>query len=249
MSYHSRGPLALLHAESSRGAVIVSKGQRVQRMFDAIAGRYDLMNRVMTLGQDQKWRRFVVEKAGDPGSGRVLDLATGTGDIAALVRHIYPEATVVGTDFSRNMLHEAKRRFPDAVISWQACDANHLPFADDAFEAVTFGYLLRNVEDPLTVLREVYRILRPGGRVVCLDTTPPVKNFLYPFVRFYLRFGIPLLGRLIARDEEAYSYLTGSTMDFFSAEALAELFIRARFLDVGYEKFMLGTIGVHWGRK
>jgi demethylmenaquinone methyltransferase / 2-methoxy-6-polyprenyl-1,4-benzoquinol methylase len=227
----------------------VSKGQRVQRMFDAIAGRYDLMNRVMTLGQDQKWRRFVVQKVGYPGFGKVLDLATGTGDIAALVRRSYPESTVIGTDFSRNMLREAKRRFPEEAISWQACDANHLPFADDVFEAVTFGYLLRNVEDPLAVLREVHRVLRPGGRIVCLDTTPPARNLLYPFVRLYFRFGIPLLGRLIASDEEAYAYLTGSTMDFFSAEALADLFSQAGFADVGYKKFMLGTIGIHWGRK
>jgi demethylmenaquinone methyltransferase / 2-methoxy-6-polyprenyl-1,4-benzoquinol methylase len=227
----------------------VSKGQRVQRMFDAIAGRYDLMNRVMTLGQDQKWRRFVVQKAAPSGSGWVLDLATGTGDIAALVRRSYPEAFVVGTDFSRNMLREAKRRFPEASISWMACDANHLPFADEVFEAVTFGYLLRNVEDALAVLREVHRVLRPGGRVVCLDTTPPAGNLLYPFVRFYFRFCIPLLGRLIASDEEAYAYLTGSTMDFFSAEALAALFTQAGFIDVGYKKFMLGTIGVHWGKK
>ena len=227
----------------------MSKGQRVQRMFDAIAGRYDLMNRVMTLGQDQKWRRFVVEKAGDPGHGRMLDLATGTGDIAALIRRSRPEAMVVGPDFSRNMLREAKRRFPEAIISWQACDANHLPFAHNVFEAVTFGYLLRNVDDSLAVLKEVYRVLRPGGRVVCLDTTPPARNLLYPFVRLYLRFGIPLLGRLIASDEAAYSYLTGSTMGFYSAEALAGLFIQAGFADVGYKKFMVGTIGVHWGRK
>jgi demethylmenaquinone methyltransferase / 2-methoxy-6-polyprenyl-1,4-benzoquinol methylase len=227
----------------------VSKGQRVQRMFDAIAGRYDLMNRVMTLGQDQKWRRFVVQKAGDPGHGRVLDLATGTGDIAAFVRRSCPEAVVVGTDFSLNMLGEAKRRFSDEAISWHACDANHLPFADDIFEAVTFGYLLRNVDDPLAVLREVCRVLRPGGRVVCLDTTPPVGNLLDPLVRFYFRFGIPLLGRMIASDEEAYSYLTGSTMDFLSAEALAKLFSEAGFSGVGYKKFMLGTIGVHWGKK
>jgi demethylmenaquinone methyltransferase/2-methoxy-6-polyprenyl-1,4-benzoquinol methylase len=227
----------------------VSKGPQVRNMFDAIAGRYDLMNRVMTLGQDQKWRRFVVESIGDPGHGRVLDLATGTGDIAALVRRLHPEAMVIGTDFSRNMLKEAKRRFPDAAISWQACDANRLPFADEVFEAVTFGYLLRNVDDSLAVLREVRRVLRPGGRVVCLDTTPPARNVLYPFVRLYLRFGIPLLGRLIASDEAAYSYLTGSTMDFHSAEALAGLFAQAGFADVGYKKFMLGTIGVHWGRK
>lgn len=227
----------------------MSKGPGVQKMFDAIAGRYDLMNRVMTMGQDQKWRRFVVAKAGDPDSGRVLDLATGTGDIAALMKKSYPQAKVTGGDFSKNMLVEAKKRFSDQDITWQFCDATQLPFEDNSFEAVTFGYLLRNVDDSLQVLKEVYRVLKPGGRIICLDTTPPEKNILYPFVQFYFRFGIPLLGRLIASDEAAYSYLTGSTMEFHSADNLANLFQKANFVDVGYKKFMMGTIGIHWGVK
>lgn len=218
-------------------------------MFDAIAGRYDLMNRVMTMGQDQKWRRFVVKMAGDPGQGLTLDLATGTGDIGALMIDTHPGARVVGGDFSLNMLKEAKKRFASKRISWQACDANMLPFADNTFESVTFGYLLRNVDDALRVLTEVRRVLRPGGKVVCLDTTPPGKNMLYPFVRLYFRYGIPILGRMIASDQAAYVYLTGSTMDFYDAKQLVRLFSEAGFTGVGYRKFMFGTIGVHWGEK
>lgn len=227
----------------------MSKGPGVQKMFDAIATRYDLMNRVMTMGQDQKWRRFVVAKAGDAGNGRILDLATGTGDIAALLKTSNPTAKVTGGDFSKNMLLEAEKRFADADINWQFCDATQLPFEDNQFEAVTFGYLLRNVDDSLQVLREVYRVLKPGGRIVCLDTTPPEKNLLYPFVQFYFRYGIPFLGRLIASDEAAYAYLTGSTMEFHSADELANLFRQANFVDVDYKKFMMGTIGIHWGVK
>lgn len=218
-------------------------------MFDSIAGQYDLMNRVMTLGQDQRWRKFVVAKAEDAGEGRVLDLATGTGDIAALYQASYPEATVIGGDFSQNMLTEARKRFADRDISWQACDANHLPFADDFFEAVTFGYLLRNVDHTPTVLAEVHRVLKKGGRIVSLDTTPPRKNILYPFIRAYLRWGIPLMGKMIASDAAAYAYLTGSTMDFYKAEDLAEAFRQAGFKKVGFKKFMMGTIAVHWGEK
>lgn len=218
-------------------------------MFDAIAGKYDLMNRVMTLGQDQKWRRYVVNKAGDPEGRATLDLATGTGDIAALMRASYPAATVVGGDFALNMLSEAKKRFGSSGIHWHACDANCLPFDDNTFDSVTFGYLLRNVDDTLRVLKEVYRVLIPGGRVVCLDTTPPQKNITYPFVRFYFKYGIPIMGRLIADDEAAYAYLTGSTMDFHSAEELADLFSEAGLVQVGYKKFMVGTVGIHWGEK
>lgn len=218
-------------------------------MFDSIAGQYDLMNRVMTLGQDQRWRKFVVAKAGDAKQGRVLDLATGTGDIAALYKESFPKATVIGGDFAQNMLAEAGKRFADRDISWQACDANFLPFGDDFFEAVTFGYLLRNVDHAPTVLNEVYRVLKKGGRIVCLDTTPPGKNILYPFIRGYLRWGIPLMGRLIASDEAAYAYLTGSTMDFYKADDLATEFRHAGFQKVGFKKFMMGTIAVHWGEK
>jgi demethylmenaquinone methyltransferase/2-methoxy-6-polyprenyl-1,4-benzoquinol methylase len=218
-------------------------------MFDAIAGRYDLMNRVMTMGQDRKWRRFVVERAGNPERGPILDLATGTGDIAALSHGLHPQCTVIGGDFSLNMLMEAKKRFSPANIHWQATDANRLPYKDNIFGFVTFGYLLRNVDDVVGVLKEVNRVLKKGGRVVCLDTTPPAKNFLYPFIQLYFRLGIPLLGRLIARDEEAYTYLTSSTMGFYNADDLAGIFEEAGFSEVGYKKFMMGTIAVHWGRK
>lgn len=227
----------------------MSKGPSVRKMFDAIAGRYDLMNRLMTMGQDQKWRKFVVDKAGDPKRGWTLDLATGTGDIACLAHRSYTAAQVIGADFSWNMLVEAKRRFSDKPIIWQSCDANNLPFQQSVFESVTFGYLLRNVDDVVCVLKEVHRCLKPGGRVVCLDTTPPEKNILYPFIRFYLRFMVPLLGRLIAGDEAAYGYLIGSTMKFYSADELSEKFQEAGFCRVGYKKFMMSTIAVHWGEK
>jgi demethylmenaquinone methyltransferase/2-methoxy-6-polyprenyl-1,4-benzoquinol methylase len=218
-------------------------------MFDAIAGRYDLMNRVMTCGQDRRWRKFAVDQGGRPGDGWILDLACGTGDIAALFRKTWPRARVIGADFSRNMLAHAARRLGHEGICWQACDANRLPYHDESFEVVSFGYLLRNVDDSLRVLREVNRVLAAGGRVVCLDTTPPEKNMLYPFIHFYLHFIIPLLGRLIASDEEAYAYLSGSTMDFHGAGELADLFRQAGFAEVGFRKFMFGTISVHWGTK
>ena len=218
-------------------------------MFDAIAGRYDMMNRVMTLGQDQKWRKFVVKKADPLPRGWVLDLATGTGDIAALMLEHCDTVKPIGADFSIGMLEEARRRFGEKPITWQSCDANSLPFFDEIFEAVTFGYLLRNVDDSLRVLREVHRVMKNGGRVVCLDTTPPEKNLLYPFLRFYFRFCIPALGRMIADDESAYAYLTGSTMEFHRADELAELFREAGFSRVGFKKFMFGTIAIHWGEK
>ncbi len=227
----------------------MSKGPGVEKMFDAIADRYDLMNRVMTLGQDERWRAYVVERGGAVEDGWLLDLACGTGEIAAQFKKENPRCRVVGADFSRNMLARAAQNFDAAGIDWQACDANQLPYRDATFEAVSFGYLLRNVDDSLAVLKEVYRVLADGGRAVCLDTTPPAKNLLYPFIRLYLALVIPLLGRLIARDKAAYAYLSGSTMGFHDAETLADLFRKAGFKNVSYKKFMFGTIAVHWGMK
>lgn len=227
----------------------MSKGPGVEKMFDAIADRYDLMNKVMTFGQDRRWREFVVDCGGKIGSEWVLDLACGTGEIAAQFKTSNPEARIIGADFSRNMLARASQDLSAANIRFQACDANQLPYRDGVFQAVSFGYLLRNVDDSLTVLKEVYRVLSVGGRVICLDTTPPARNLLYPFIRIYLAVVIPLLGRLIARDQSAYAYLTGSTMDFHDAETLAGLFEEAGFSKVSFKKFMFGTIAVHWGRK
>jgi len=227
----------------------VSKGPGVEKMFDAIADRYDLMNRVMTLGQDERWRSFVVERCGEVVSSWMLDLACGTGEIAAQFKKRNPQSQVVGADFSRNMLARAARTFSDTEIDWLACDANQLPYRESTFSAVSFGYLLRNVDDSLIVLKEVYRVLAKGGRAVCLDTTPPEKNMIYPFIRLYLSLIIPLMGKLIARDQSAYTYLTGSTMDFHDAGTLADLFREAGFKKVSFKKFMFGTIAVHWGEK
>ena len=226
-----------------------SKARPVQKMFDAIATRYDVMNRVMTLGQDQRWRKFVVKKAEVPSGGIVLDLASGTGDIAVLTKRYTPSAIVLAGDFALNMLKEARRRFEGSDIGWHASDANSLPYGDECFDAVTFGYLLRNVDDVSGVLREIHRVLKPGGSVVCLDTTPPKKNILYPFILFYLKCCIPVMGKFLADNEAAYAYLTGSTMGFYSAARLAETFGAAGFENVGYSKFMFGTVAVHWGVK
>ena len=227
----------------------MSKGPGVEKMFDAIADRYDLMNRVMTFGQDRRWKDFVVDRGGEIADGWVLDLACGTGEIAARFRRKNPESRIVGADFSRNMLIRAQKNLSSYSIRFQACDANHLPYRDGVLRAVSFGYLLRNVDDALIVLKEVYRVLSAGGRVICLDTTPPARNLLYPFIRLYLGIVIPLLGKFIARDQSAYAYLTGSTMEFHDADTLARLFEKAGFNQVAYKKFMFGTIAVHWGTK
>lgn len=226
-----------------------SKGKQVQDMFDNLAPRYDFMNRVMTVGQDQRWRRFVVDKAGLSDGQTVLDLACGTGDIAFELKRRFPNSEVYAGDFSIKMIKYGKLRDTSESLNWHVCDAMALPFEDAMFDAVTFGYLLRNVENIDTALREVLRVLKPGGRIVCLDTMPPPPGLLRPFITAYLRFGLPVLGRILAGNSDAYTYLSQSTLGFETPEALKGYFDAAGFKDTTWRTFMFSTVAVHWAHK
>lgn len=227
------------------------KSQYVQDMFGRIAERYNLMNRLMTVGQDQRWRRFVVGKAQVPKHGVVLDLATGTGDIAFEVLRTEPTAQVVGADFALPMMFVGQRQLLGRHVLWSGADAMNLPFSSNHFDAVVSGYLVRNVIDIRQTLREQIRILKPGGRVVVLDTSPPPQNLLRPFILAYLKYGIPLLGRLISGNQgaDAYQYLPESTQAFKTPRELAALMQEAGIQSVAYKTFMFGTMAVHWGEK
>lgn len=225
------------------------RARYVQGMFGRIAQRYDLMNRLMTFGQDVRWRRFVVEKAALQPGNRLLDLAIGTGDVAFAALEREPSLSVVGTDFALPMMLVGRQRPRGDSVRWCQGDALNLPYPDNTFDAVTSGYLLRNVIDLPRALREQVRVTRPGGMVVALDTTPPPRNLLRPFIEIHLRFVIPLLGRLVAGSPDAYQYLPSSTQAFRAPQELVTLMHEAGLEDVAYKKFMLGTMAVHWGRK
>lgn len=223
----------------------------VQNMFGRIAGRYNLMNRLMTFGQDMAWRRFVVKQARLPPGGKLLDLATGTGDIAFEALKAVPDALVVGADFALPMMRVGQRLPLGARVGWTAADALSLPFPDATFDAVTSGYLVRNVIDIPRCFAEQLRVLRPGGRLVVLDSSPPPRGLLRPFIEIHLRCVIPLLGRLIAGEQgaDAYQYLPNSTQAFKTPEQLAAIMRAAGIRNVQYRTFMFGTMAVHWGEK
>lgn len=221
----------------------------VQQMFGRIARRYDLLNRLMTLGQDVRWRRELIRKM-EVGAGNVvLDLGAGTGDLALEIRARYPQARVVASDFTFEMVQVGKSRPGAAGVDWVIADAMNLPFASQCADVVVSGFLLRNVPDVGQALAEQQRALKFGGRVGSLDTTPPGDNWLKPFLQFHLHVVIPFLGRLVAGDAEAYTYLPDSTEQFLSAEKLASALESAGFSAVGFARRMLGTVGIHWGRK
>ncbi len=227
------------------------KSQYVQDMFGRIAARYNLMNRLMTLGQDQRWRRFVIQKAQLPAGGKMLDLATGTGDIAFEALKATPDAQVMGADFSLPMMVVGQQQKMGDEVGWLGADALQLPFPENTFDAVTSGYLVRNVIDIPQTLCEQLRTLKPGGRIVILDSSPPPQNLLRPFILFHLKTIIPTMGRIISGKQgaDAYRYLPESTQSFKTPEELATLMNQAGIQNVQFKRFMFGTMAVHWGNK
>ena len=218
-----------------------------QAMFARIAPRYDLMNRLMTAGMDGAWRNELIERAQLSAQSRVLDIGTGTGDIAREILRRYPSSVVAAADYTFEMMYAGKQK--GRALNFNSADALHLPFADETFDAVVSGFLLRNVTDIDAAFREHYRVLKQGGRFVSLDTTRPEKNFFSPFIQFHLQTIIPTLGKLIAGNGNAYSYLTRSTENFLRAEELAQRAHNAGFRDVGFVRKNFGTIAIHWGLK
>ena len=230
------------------------RARYVQEMFGRIARDYDLMNRVMTAGQDIRWRRAVIDLAGLTPGGWLLDLGAGTGDLAREALRQQPAGHILAADFTLEMMRVGQERnhrlpLPPDLIVWSAADATRLPFPEESFEAVVSGFLLRNVNNVAGCLAEQYRVLKPGGRLVALDTTPPTRSPLAPLIRFHLHTVIPTLGRLIARQAEAYQYLPDSTEGFLDPEQLAARLQETGFQDVRFQRRMFGTIAIHWARK
>ena len=224
-------------------------GRAVRAMFSRIAGRYDLMNTLMTGGRDRIWQQQVIRAARLASGGRLLDVGTGTGAIARTASRKVAALAVTAVDFTPEMMQQGRHRASGDAIQWCAADALHLPFAANHFDAVTSGYLMRNVGDVPRALAEQVRVVRPGGRVVCLDTSPPPRHVLRPLLRFFLKRIIPLLGQVVAGDRRAYTYLPETTQAFMEPAALARLMVRAGLCGVQHRRFMCGTIAIHAGTK
>jgi demethylmenaquinone methyltransferase / 2-methoxy-6-polyprenyl-1,4-benzoquinol methylase len=213
----------------------------VQRMFDRIAPVYDVMNRVMTGGLDRRWRRITVEQAVSPGD-RVLDACCGTGDLAIAAQR-RGAAKVVGLDFSEEMLERARRKAPE--LEWVRGDALALPFDEASFDAATVGFGGRNVDDLEAGIRELRRVLRPGGRLAILEITTPV-GALAVFYGFWFDRVIPLLGKVLPGGA-AYTYLPASVRRFPKPEDLADLLAENGFGKVRFRRFAGGIVALHVG--
>ena len=211
-------------------------------MFDRISGVYDLMNQVMTAGLHHAWRRRAADLAGAGPDTEVLDVATGTGDLA--IEMARRGARVIGSDFSDEMLVRARAKEP--AIAWEWANAIALPYADDRFDAATVGFGARNFSDLEQGVREMARVVRPGGRVVILEITTPSKPPLSTFFRVWFDTIVPALGR-IAGDSQAYEYLPDSVKRFPAPAALAAVMDRAGLHDIRWILTAGGIIALHVG--
>jgi demethylmenaquinone methyltransferase/2-methoxy-6-polyprenyl-1,4-benzoquinol methylase len=216
--------------------------EEVRSMFDRIAPVYDVMNRAMTMGLDRRWRKLTAEAVVTPGA-RVLDACCGTGDLA--LADARAGGRVTGVDFSAEMLARAERKAPE--FDWVQADASALPFADESFDVATVGFGIRNLEDLEAGLRELARVLVPGGRLGCLEITRP-RGVLRPFFRVWFDGLVPLAGRALPGGG-AYSYLPASVRRFPGPEDLAAAMTRAGFRGVGWRLLGGGIVALHVGRK
>jgi demethylmenaquinone methyltransferase / 2-methoxy-6-polyprenyl-1,4-benzoquinol methylase len=212
----------------------------VRGMFDRIAPVYDAMNRVMTAGLDRSWRRLAVEAVVQPGD-RVLDACCGTGDLAVAAER--EGGVVTGLDFSPGMLERARRK--SGTVTWVEGDLLALPFDDDAFDAATVGFGIRNVADLEAALAELRRVLRPGGRLAILEITKP-RGVLKPFFSLWFDRIVPLLGKVLPGGK-AYTYLPASVRRFPGAEGLAALMEQHGFEQVTFRLLGATIVALHVG--
>ncbi len=226
-----------------------NKSTYVNHMFADIAHTYDRMNRIMTGGMDVRWRKEVIDLSELPPNGMLLDVGTGTGDIGyeGLIRR--PGVTAFGADFTIEMMQAGVGKIAGQELPFTQADALHLPYPDNTFDAVVSGFLIRNVTDTVRAFREQCRVTKPGGRVICLETTPPSNTFLGPLFEAYFFYVVPFIGSLISDHSEAYSYLPQSTVDFPPPELLKQYMEEGGLRHVTYQEKMMGTVAIHIGTK
>jgi demethylmenaquinone methyltransferase/2-methoxy-6-polyprenyl-1,4-benzoquinol methylase len=228
------------------------RGAFVRDMFARIAPRYDAANRVLTAGMDERWRRRAIALLRPPRGGRVLDLCCGTGDVVFHLLRVDSTLDVTGIDFCAPMLDRAQVR-----ARTQACgaptfvegDVMALPFDENAFDGATMGFSLRNVVDVECTLREVLRVLRPGGRFVNLDVSKAPNRLWKRMFDLYFYGIVPVVGGLVGGSRQAYAYLPSSLTHHPNAHELRERFVRSGFVDAGYVPLMAGAIAIHFGAK
>lgn len=229
------------------------KSQQVRVMFDNIAPAYDFMNRAMTFGIDKLWRRKAVKMIGKECPAKILDVASGTGDLAILLARKIPSASVLGVDISEGMLQLGSRKVDEAGltsrVSFSVADCLNLPLRDNCYDCVSVAYGVRNFQNILAGYREMHRVLRPGGMLCVIELSTPDSPLVSPFYRFYTRCVIPAVGRLVSKDVRAYSYLPESIAAVPKGESMLSLIREAGFRDARFRPLTFGVCTIYTAYK
>ena len=233
---------------------VEEKAERVRNVFDSVASRYDIMNDLMSLGIHRLWKHIAVDLAGVRNGMKVLDLASGTGDLSSRFAGLVgPDGEVVMSDINLAMLEEGRKRMVDeghaGNIDYMQIDAESIPFPDNSFHVVTIAFGLRNVTDKEKALREMYRVLKPGGRALVLEFSKPTSKPLEKLYDFYSFKALPLMGRLVANDADSYRYLAESIRMHPDQETLRGMMEEAGFERCDYHNLTGGIVAVHRGFK
>lgn len=230
-----------------------SKEEKVHHVFEKISTQYDAMNSIISFNRHIAWRKDVMKQMNVQEGTKALDVATGTGDWAfALAEAVGENGEVTGLDFSANMLsvaHDKHKLTNLKQLSFIEGNAMELPFSNDTFDYVTIGFGLRNVPNYDTVLQEMYRVTKPGGKVVCLETSQPSLIGFRQLYLFYFRFIMPLFGKLFAKSYEEYSWLQESASDFPGKDILKSMFLEAGFSKVEVKSYSFGVAAMHIATK
>ncbi|AGL03046.1 demethylmenaquinone methyltransferase [Desulfoscipio gibsoniae] len=229
------------------------KEERVHDVFESISDKYDFMNSVISFQRHKAWRRDTMQRMRVQKGQKALDVCCGTADwTIALAEAVGPGGTVYGLDFSQNMLQIGREKVRDRNLQHIQLihgNAMALPFDDNSFDHVTIGFGLRNVPDYLQVLREMRRVARPGGQVVCLETSQPTMPVFRQLYYVYFGYVMPFLGKLLARSYQQYSWLQESAKDFPGRRELANIFRQAGLVDIEVKAYTGGVAAMHLGRK
>lgn len=225
------------------------KTEQVKEMFDSIAPAYDFMNRAMTFGIDKLWRRRAVSIIKQSGATRILDVATGTGDLAITLARAIPTCSVTGIDLSEGMVSIGRQKVSEASLSDRVelltGDCLSLPFGDGMFDCITVAYGVRNFERLLDGYREMYRVLRPGGTLCVIELSTPTSPVILPLYRFYTRHVIPAVGRMVSKDVRAYSYLPESIAAVPQGERMLDLMAEAGFNSRRHRPLTFGVCTIY----
>ena len=220
------------------------KGRQVEHMFDRIAHSYDMLNHCLSLGIDKRWRRAAINSLRPYAPKKMLDVATGTGDFALLAARTLGPESLLGVDISEGMLEVGRKKILQAgladVVSFRREDCMALSLPDGEYDALTVAYGIRNFQDLDRGLSEMYRVLRPGGRLVIIELTAPRRFPMRQLFWLYSHVLMPLVGRLVSRDSKAYSYLPATMEAFPQGEVMREILQKAGFREVEFRRFTFG---------